>query len=141
MMKPKMVDRPRSSRCWYRCHRRRCLPCHPTQRIRGRLLPAGVVRVAGPFASHQAVRLVVRRRRHDDVAAFSSIDESTPVALPPTFPKYPSRRHSLLRLFDILRLGPPIRSPSCLTPTTLNLILLNSNLPCLFHLQSLHSIH
>lgn len=29
----------------------------------GRLLPAGVVRVEGPFASHQAVRIVVRRRR------------------------------------------------------------------------------
>lgn len=29
----------------------------------GRLLPAGVVRVEGLFASHQAVRLVVRRRR------------------------------------------------------------------------------
>jgi glutamate 5-kinase len=29
----------------------------------GRLLPAGVVRVEGVFASHQAVRLVVRRRR------------------------------------------------------------------------------
>ncbi|WWC58373.1 glutamate 5-kinase [Kwoniella dejecticola CBS 10117] len=31
----------------------------------GRLLPAGVVRVEGPFASHQAVRLIVRRRRRD----------------------------------------------------------------------------
>lgn len=29
----------------------------------GRLLPAGVVRVEGPFASHQAVRVVVRRKR------------------------------------------------------------------------------
>ncbi|KAL1411892.1 Glutamate 5-kinase [Vanrija albida] len=29
----------------------------------GRLLPAGVVRVEGPFASHQAVRIVVRRRK------------------------------------------------------------------------------
>lgn len=29
----------------------------------GRLLPAGVVRVEGVFASHQGVRLVVRRRR------------------------------------------------------------------------------
>ncbi|WVF65986.1 glutamate 5-kinase [Kwoniella sp. CBS 6097] len=29
----------------------------------GRLLPAGVVRIEGPFASHQAVRLVVRRRK------------------------------------------------------------------------------
>lgn len=62
-----------------------------------------------------------------------------PVALPPTFPKYPSRRHSLLLLFDTLRLGLPILSPSCPTPTTLNLILLNSNLPCLFHRRSLPS--
>ncbi|WVQ93621.1 glutamate 5-kinase [Kwoniella sp. CBS 9459] len=29
----------------------------------GRLLPAGVVRIEGPFASHQAVRLIVRRRK------------------------------------------------------------------------------
>lgn len=29
----------------------------------GRLLPAGVVRVEGPFASHQAVRIVVRRKK------------------------------------------------------------------------------
>lgn len=29
----------------------------------GRLLPAGVVRVEGPFASHQGVRIVVRRRK------------------------------------------------------------------------------
>ncbi|OCF44068.1 glutamate 5-kinase [Kwoniella heveanensis CBS 569] len=36
----------------------------------GRLLPAGVVRIEGPFASHQAVRLVVRRRKHTS----SSID-------------------------------------------------------------------
>ncbi|OXG10268.1 glutamate 5-kinase [Cryptococcus neoformans Tu259-1] len=55
----------------------------------GRLLPAGVVRVAGPFASHQAVRLVVRRRRHDDVAAFSSIDESTPGSPTPDLSQVP----------------------------------------------------
>lgn len=29
----------------------------------GRLLPAGVIRVEGPFASHQGVRIVVRRRK------------------------------------------------------------------------------
>ncbi|OWZ74786.1 glutamate 5-kinase [Cryptococcus neoformans Bt85] len=55
----------------------------------GRLLPAGVVRVAGPFASHQAVRLVVRRRRHDDVAAFSPIDESTPGSPTPDLSQVP----------------------------------------------------
>ncbi|WWC66629.1 glutamate 5-kinase [Kwoniella pini CBS 10737] len=31
----------------------------------GRLLPAGVVRVEGPFASHQAVRLIVKRKKRD----------------------------------------------------------------------------
>jgi hypothetical protein len=31
----------------------------------GRLLPAGVLRVEGVFASHQGVRLVVKRRRKD----------------------------------------------------------------------------
>ncbi|WRT63919.1 glutamate 5-kinase [Kwoniella shivajii] len=29
----------------------------------GRLLPAGVIKVQGPFASHQAVKLIVRKRR------------------------------------------------------------------------------
>lgn len=29
----------------------------------GRLLPAGVIRVEGPFAAHQAVRLIVRRKK------------------------------------------------------------------------------
>ncbi|WVN87136.1 glutamate 5-kinase [Cryptococcus depauperatus CBS 7841] len=29
----------------------------------GRLLPAGVLKVVGPFASHQAVKLIVRRRK------------------------------------------------------------------------------
>lgn len=63
------------------------------------------------------------------------------VALPPTSPKYPSRLHSLLLLFDTLQLEPPILLPSCLTSTTLNLILLSSNLPCLFHHRSLPSTH
>ncbi|WVR03677.1 glutamate 5-kinase [Kwoniella sp. DSM 27419] len=48
----------------------------------GRLLPAGVVRVDGPFASHQAVRLFVRRRKGGAVRASptsrASIDESVP---------------------------------------------------------------
>lgn len=35
----------------------------------GRLLPAGVLSVSGTFASHQAVRLVVRRRRRTAAAA------------------------------------------------------------------------
>ncbi|KAE8540606.1 glutamate 5-kinase [Cryptococcus gattii VGV] len=55
----------------------------------GRLLPAGVVRVVGPFASHQAVRLVVRRRRHDDVAALDSVDESTPGSPTPDLSQIP----------------------------------------------------
>ncbi|XAO26739.1 glutamate 5-kinase [Cryptococcus bacillisporus CA1280] len=55
----------------------------------GRLLPAGVVRVVGPFASHQAVRLIVRRRRHDDVAALDSVDESTPGSPTPDLSQIP----------------------------------------------------
>lgn len=56
----------------------------------GRLLPAGVVRVEGLFASHQAVRLVVRRRKRkigstvtnpnmsDSIASIDSIDGAAP---------------------------------------------------------------
>lgn len=42
----------------------------------GRLLPAGVVRVEGPFASHQAVSLVVRRRRRPNIPHISDLSES-----------------------------------------------------------------
>ncbi|WVQ78642.1 glutamate 5-kinase [Cryptococcus sp. DSM 104549] len=78
----------------------------------GRLLPAGVVRVDGPFASHQAVRLMVRRRRgnHSPPPSTSatlphsrgSIDESipsspTPDSIPqpttPTTLAAPALRH------------------------------------------------
>jgi glutamate 5-kinase len=45
----------------------------------GRLLPAGVVRVDGMFASHQAVRLVVRRRRR---AAEGSPTAQRPTSAP-----------------------------------------------------------
>ncbi|WWC99438.1 glutamate 5-kinase [Kwoniella sp. B9012] len=37
----------------------------------GRLLPAGVIKVEGPFASHQAVRLVVRRKKRDPSSSSS----------------------------------------------------------------------
>lgn len=41
----------------------------------GRLLPAGVLRVDGLFASHQAVRLVVRRKRKRPLRSQSTIPE------------------------------------------------------------------
>lgn len=69
----------------------------------GRLLPAGVIRVEGSFASHQAVRLVVRRRRKlanrtqiTTSASRSSLDGDFPD------PSSPS-------LFDHLPLNPPNR--------------------------------
>ena len=43
----------------------------------GRLLPAGVIRVEGVFASHQGVRLVVKRRRKDPKHQKSLTDHST----------------------------------------------------------------
>lgn len=45
----------------------------------GRLLPAGVVRVEGPFASHQAVRIVVRRKRRFPPAPLLTYPESEAV--------------------------------------------------------------
>lgn len=51
------------------------------------MLPAGVVRVEGPFASHQAVKLVVRRRKRVPVlktaASRESLDASD-TSLPPS---------------------------------------------------------
>lgn len=61
-----------------------------------RLLPAGVVRVDGPFASHQAVRLVVRRRKgsasaipnHVDLSASrDSFDDNSPTPSSPQTPQ------------------------------------------------------
>ncbi|KAK4686741.1 glutamate 5-kinase, partial [Tremellales sp. Uapishka_1] len=55
----------------------------------GRLLPAGVVRIEGAFASHQAVRLVVRRRMN----LSQSHDETSPHQTPSTsMAPTPSRR-------------------------------------------------
>ncbi|GMK53457.1 hypothetical protein CspeluHIS016_0100430 [Cutaneotrichosporon spelunceum] len=45
----------------------------------GRLLPAGVVRVEGPFASHQAVRIVVRRKKRFPPAPLLTCPESAAV--------------------------------------------------------------
>jgi glutamate 5-kinase len=45
----------------------------------GRLLPAGVVRVEGPFASHQAVRIVVRRKKRFPPAPLLTYPESEAV--------------------------------------------------------------
>ena len=65
----------------------------------GRLLPAGVVRVEGVFASHQGVRLVVRRRRrpardqkHVKDASMSQASD-TDTAEPATSLASPSLRH------------------------------------------------
>lgn len=41
--------------------------------VGGRLLPAGVVRIEGPFASHQAVKLFVRRKKRN-----SASDDTNP---------------------------------------------------------------
>lgn len=55
----------------------------------GRLLPAGVVRVEGPFASHQAVKLVVRRRRRPTLPASIQLTASseTSSTSPPPSPR------------------------------------------------------
>jgi glutamate 5-kinase len=45
----------------------------------GRLLPAGVVRVEGPFAAHQAVRILVRRRKRYPPAPLITALESEAV--------------------------------------------------------------
>ncbi|BEI98867.1 hypothetical protein CcaverHIS631_0311660 [Cutaneotrichosporon cavernicola] len=45
----------------------------------GRLLPAGVVRVEGPFASHQAVRIVVRRKKRFPLPPLLTYPESEAV--------------------------------------------------------------
>lgn len=65
----------------------------------GRLLPAGVVRVEGVFASHQGVRLVVRRRRrpardskHVKDPSISQASD-TDTAEPATSLASPSLRH------------------------------------------------
>ncbi|WWC86035.1 glutamate 5-kinase [Kwoniella dendrophila CBS 6074] len=50
----------------------------------GRLLPAGVIKVEGPFASHQAVKIIVRRKKRDhtvvnnNLMSRNSIDENIP---------------------------------------------------------------
>jgi glutamate 5-kinase len=52
----------------------------------GRLLPAGVVRVEGPFAAHQAVRLLVRRKKRFPPAPLIAAPDSaavTPARLSP----------------------------------------------------------
>lgn len=44
----------------------------------GRLLPAGVIRVEGVFASHQAVRLIVRRKRRSVLTSHVETDSHPP---------------------------------------------------------------
>ncbi|WVW82042.1 glutamate 5-kinase [Kwoniella bestiolae CBS 10118] len=46
----------------------------------GRLLPAGVIKVQGPFASHQAVKLVVRRRKRDNSSNKAGTTITNPVS-------------------------------------------------------------
>jgi glutamate 5-kinase len=52
----------------------------------GRLLPAGVVRIEGLFASHQAVRLFVRRRKRPRPNSIDLTDSSRP-STPPDYRK------------------------------------------------------
>ena len=55
----------------------------------GRLLPAGVLRIEGLFASHQAVKLVVRRRRRAGIP--STLVESPSVdQFDPSLPSSPT---------------------------------------------------
>ncbi|WWD16345.1 glutamate 5-kinase [Kwoniella shandongensis] len=56
----------------------------------GRLLPAGVVRVEGPFASHQGVRIVVRRRIRNNGPSRGSIDVDDSIPSSPTTNDTPS---------------------------------------------------
>jgi glutamate 5-kinase len=56
----------------------------------GRLLPAGVVRVEGVFASHQGIRLVVRRRRTDTKNQNTSSRSNAAEGASPTSPDAPS---------------------------------------------------
>lgn len=83
----------------------------------GRLLPAGVIRVEGVFASHQGVRLVVKRRRKDTKhqktptdASFTSIDEqSSTTAEGPSSLVSPALKH--LQPPNITSAISPIASP------------------------------
>lgn len=59
----------------------------------GRLLPAGVLRVEGPFAAHQCVRIVVRRKRRFPPAPL--IAEPVSVAVTPARMSPTQARHDL----------------------------------------------
>jgi glutamate 5-kinase len=83
----------------------------------GRLLPAGVLRVEGVFASHQGVRLVVKRRRKDTKhqktlteTSLASIDEQSPTTADgPSSLVSPSLKH--LQPTSIASAISPISSP------------------------------
>jgi glutamate 5-kinase len=83
----------------------------------GRLLPAGVLRVEGVFASHQGARIVVRRRRkdtkHQKTATETSIisnDDQTPSPLDgPSSLISPALKH--LQPSAVASASSPISSP------------------------------
>lgn len=75
----------------------------------GRLLPAGVVRVEGPFASHQAVRIVVRRKRRFPPAPLIT----EPVSEAPT----PARINIPNQPIDVDRLASPAKGKHPLAQT------------------------
>jgi glutamate 5-kinase len=79
----------------------------------GRLLPAGVIRVEGVFASHQGVRIVVRRRRkttkHQKSLTDQYIDENTATT---------SDQPSSLASPALKHLQPPIAHASTSSPAS-----------------------
>ncbi len=109
----------------------------------GRLLPAGVVGVEGTFASGQAVRIIVRRRkgRADDIgtgvrtvesASFTSTVETTATTMTTTATSSSTRVH-----FTYLDDSPTLTEPS--TPTLLPTASMTSSIASLTPLNSMTS--
>jgi glutamate 5-kinase len=94
----------------------------------GRLLPAGVVRVDGPFASHQAVSLVVRRRKQPHIPHTADLADSID-ASEPSAPSSPHRANA--RVSGVSEEVSPLSGPQPATPTIQPALSLSSSIASL----------
>lgn len=83
----------------------------------GRLLPAGVVRVEGPFASHQAVKLVVRRRKRVPLPNALPSATSDSFGYDSSIPSSPNRLHESIGETSTSSDTSPSLGPQPSTPT------------------------
>ena len=94
----------------------------------GRLLPAGVVRVDGPFASHQAVNLVVRRRKRPHIPHTADLADSIDASDTST----PSSPHHTNAPLSVLSEEiSPVSAPQPNTPTIQPALSLSSSIASL----------